>query len=290
MPTTDRAEIPHFIPKSIGYKMGKIIYGSDRPDIYTTICLEGTVVLKDNPYEDTFKTIKFENFPLFKNGKPVSPRIIVSGKALKVLKIGKANSKGMYGIDLSKISFDCYLQDEYEVYTLCGMYQGEIIDKAMNKVFRYYHNELSPQLIDNNKELKEWFELEYVKVLNENHITDKGFNLVAKSKKKKKDFEIKMKSLSHLPKIEDVLDRIKSGKKHTKSSVLMVSSIELCKRTNVKGIQQLLSMNETSLNFWSKQIREFKYGMFLSGKWFKEFTKKCNQTIVKDDWEFKIVV
>ena len=296
----DRSVIPHFVPRLKEYKMGQIIYGSEYPDIYTTLYLEGTVMLKhtDNRFDDTFETGKFENFPLFKKGKPVNINIYIKANdnVIQIFKDGgictwQKTENNIFPLDLTAITFDSYKSGSYEAYVLCGLLHEEMMTKARLKVFKHYRDELSPFIQDKNKELREKYDIDFIRILNENYITDKGYNQISKSKKKRPEYEIKIKGFAHLPKVDDVVERIKDEKPQTTAGKIMVQSIMTCENTDIglKELDNLIQMNNNDLDFWSQKIRAFKYGMYLEGKWFKEFTEKGNQELKEKDWEFKIV-
>lgn len=304
-PNINRSVLPHFIPEPKGYKMGQIIYGSEFPDIYTTICLEGTVFLKhsNKKYPDTFKTNKFENYQLFAKGKPVEAYkpIYVSAEnhvidylrdqGVKVGGIGRA-APDVYMVFLDNITFNSYLQNRvYDFENICGLLQKEIKYKAAVKVYKWYLEKYSPpENKDNSKGLREKYDPEFVKILNENGITDKGFNWFYKSKKKKPIYEIKMKGFSNLPKVEDVVDRIKEMKEQTTAGKIMMHHVVWCNNnSDVGGIKEKLKDAEDQLLFWKRKIREFKYGMWLEGKWFEEFEGKGDQKSVFGDIEFNLV-
>ncbi len=304
-PRVDRTVIPHFVPKPQPYKMGQIIYGSETPDIYTTLYLEGSVILKhtNNKYDDTFQTSKFENFALFREGKPVNRTIYIKADEKVILhlresglRVGEAqHMTGVYPVNLSDITFDSYKEEggKYEAYALCGMLQKEMIAKATYKVFKHYHNELDPSstIQDKNKELRKKYDMNFINILNENHITDKGYNQISKSKKKQLEYEIKIKGFSHLPKVNDVIERVKNKKPQTTAGEIMAQLVDTCENVNtgLKHLNNLIQMNNTNLNFWTQKIKEFKYGMYLEGKWFEEFTEKGDQELMVENWEFKIV-
>lgn len=304
-PKYDRSVIPHFVPRVKEYKMGQIIYGSTTPDIYTTLYIDGTVMLKhtDNRYDDTFDTGKFENFCLFKYGKPALDRILVHAdkEAMILLQdlwcaanyVMVGNNK-CYHLDLHKVTFDSYRGGEYKAYALCDLILQEFKEKAINKVLKYYEFKFSLDKFvspDKSKNLKDKYDNGFIKILNENYITDKGYNQFFKSKSKPKEYDIKVKGLSNLPKVEDITERIRNDKKQTTAGSLMVETVQMFENDVIDNdiYDKMLESNEHNLETYADLIRGVKYGMFLDGKWFDEFTEKGDQEIQQDDWVFKIV-
>lgn len=304
-PKFDRSIIPHFVPKIKEYKMGKFVYGSITPDVYTTLYIDGAVMLKhtDNRYDDVFTTGKFENFCLFKEGKPVLDKILVHANKETLLLMRNlwcsanyvviGNTK-CYHIDLHEITFDSFMKKEYEAYALCDLILQEYKEKAINKVVKYYGFRFSlDSFVDPDKSgnLKKIYDHEFIKILNDNHITDNGYNQFFKSKSKFKEYEIKIKGLSNFPKVEDVIERIKNGKKQTTAGSLMFETTQLFENGLIDNVlyDKMLVSNENNLKVYADLIRNIKYGMYLEGKWFNEFTEKGDQEIQIDDWEFKIV-
>lgn len=107
-----------------------------------------------------------------------------------------------------------------------------------------------------------------------------------------KTFEIKVKGLSSLPKVEDVLDRIKSGKKQTTSGVLIQDAIEWYSR--------IASCEEEKFDLWLRDARaaikvldskiaRAKFAVLLGKSWFDDVDRQT-PVIDVDGYQVSFVV
>ena len=91
--------------------------------------------------------------------------------------------------------------------------------------------------------------------------------------------------------MQNVIDRINKNVKQTTAGALMAGMISKLhgSMNDPTMLDHMITMSETGVEFWGRKIREYKYGMFLSGKWFKEFSEVGNQELQNAGWKFKIV-
>ena len=113
-----------------------------------------------------------------------------------------------------------------------------------------------------------------------------------------KEFEIKVKGVSSLPKLDKVLDKRKAGKSLTLSESLVGAGVDIYERTGigeekntkVKVIRfqtQLEQLNE-ELRRVRKDIQETKFAVLLGKAWFDEFTSREDNTLEVDGHLFTV--
>lgn len=124
-------------------------------------------------------------------------------------------------------------------------------------------------------------------------LTSNGFNppsesLPATDFYEAKEFSIKLKGLSSLPKVEDVL--AKMGAKQTKGGLLMEPMVKLCKEQEQAGKEDFLKWVEEEIIAKTKElgrVRDFiqgaKFAILLGKKWFDEFTSRDSGVITLTD-------
>lgn len=108
-----------------------------------------------------------------------------------------------------------------------------------------------------------------------------------------KEFSVKVKGLSSLPKIEVVADKIKGNKKLTTSDTLVAVGVNLYGSQNFKSdneklnwFQQTLETYTTNLKKVRRQIQETKFAVLLGKKWFDCFKSREDNTITLEGYEF----
>jgi hypothetical protein len=110
-----------------------------------------------------------------------------------------------------------------------------------------------------------------------------------------KEFDIKVKGLSSLPKVEAVYDKLKSGKKLTTSDKLITAGIHVI---NAKGtvfddhmkdwLETTIADYQGKLKGVRRKIQETKFAILLGKKWFTEFTSREENKLTMGDYEFTI--
>jgi hypothetical protein len=138
---------------------------------------------------------------------------------------------------------------------------------------------------------------EQIAFLESNHIGKNGFSpKVAKGESTDfyyaKSFEIKVKGLSSFPKVSDVQDKIKAGKKLTVADTFVHAGIDLYEKSGMQKQEKevrvaWLTIKIASLlkeqRAVSRAIQETKFAVLLAKSWFKEFqTREDNVLTVGD--------
>lgn len=286
-PNVDKSVLPHFIPKMGAYQMGKVSYNKYTPNVYITLRIEGTVVLDapDNKYDSEFDTFMFLQYPLFKLGKPVTPKnkVIVSGgsKSLEPIRCSSIAEDGVYEIDLNKVTFDSFKQDKYSANILGKHYKTEFMLKCAIKAYKHFTPE-PPK--SNSAELLQLFpDKEYVDLLNKNKINDGGFHPKYYGKSPKPFLEFKVAGCSHVPKVDDVINRLLEKKKQTTAGEVMRPFVEFAQKNDKNKIIDKLATAQQHLDKIDTKIRETNWGIFLSEGSLMEFEgREDNELLVGD--------
>jgi hypothetical protein len=112
-----------------------------------------------------------------------------------------------------------------------------------------------------------------------------------------KEFEIKMKGLSSLPSVKDVLEKSKKGGKLTPSMMLVKSGIDLYNQNLKKSQGASLSWVEEQTEKLKKElisvrsdIQETKFAVILGKKWFDEFSSREKNTLTLGGIEYTLSV
>ena len=110
-----------------------------------------------------------------------------------------------------------------------------------------------------------------------------------------KEFAIKIKGLSSLPKIEVVAEKMKANKKLTTSDTLVATGVTLYTSEKFKSEREkedwfdntMASLKE-SLGKIRRQVQETKFSVLLGKRWFVEFTSREENTLSIDGYDFTI--
>jgi len=110
-----------------------------------------------------------------------------------------------------------------------------------------------------------------------------------------KEFTIKVKGLSSLPKVEDVITKLGAGKKLTVSDLLVTAGINL---VSAKGkvfnvvmgdwLDTKIKEYQDKLKIVRKSIQETKFSVLLGKCWFKEFASREENKLTLGAYEFTI--
>lgn len=300
-----------------GYYLTDLVWNEERANLSIRIFIDGEVILpKNNKYGlDKIASFKYNTFTIVKDGilnvskLPVnySPELekLLKDKGVKY-EIDNSTFDNKIIIDLSSIpvinrgmvksiSANDLAKQEWKLLKL----------QADKKVYDYYRKSLFP------KTSKSFLELglteDCVNWLKEIGITDFNGFAPKTDAAESTDFYMsvnlatKVKGLSSLPKVEDVVTKIKDGKTLKLNEWIMADAIKkylaqlesdmykTLSEEQQKGV--LKTYLETKSTILNKQRREalqeiaqIKFALILSKKWFKEFkTFDENKLSVKFD-------
>ena len=281
-----------------GYPLTDLVWNESRANLSVRIFIEGEVVLPENKFKiDKVSSFKFNTFTIIKDG-------IVNVKELPVLfnpelhnilvknGVGFTMDEEICIIDLTSIpivnkgmvkavSAMEFAKQQWELQKL----QGE------KKVYDYYRKSLFPKT---SKSFVELLGQEAADWLKEVGITDfNGFSPKVTSAEAT-DFymsvvlDTKIKGLSSLPKVEDVVAKIKSGASLKLSEWVMADAIkkylaqtetdiyQSLSEEQRKGVLEVYLTNKSGMLNKKKrkimqEIAQIKFSLILSKKWFIEF-------------------
>ena len=306
-----------------GYPLTDLVYNESRANLSLRIYINGEAILPKNKFGiEKVASFKYNTFTLIKDG-------IVNVEKLPV----------SYSAELHQLLNEKKVK--WELYTVAGAFTNTIvidlnsipvINRGMvktisanelakeewnllrlqgdNKVYSFYKNLLFPKT---SKSFVEILGQEAADWLKEVGITDYNGFAPKTVEEESTDFymsvnlETKVKGASSLPKVEDVLAKIKAGKELKLSEWLLSDAIKLYMRETESELYKSLSEEqqkgvlktylETKTNILNKQkrkvmqkIAEIKFSLILSKKYFIEFKSmdenKLNLKFDGQDLEF----
>jgi hypothetical protein len=110
-----------------------------------------------------------------------------------------------------------------------------------------------------------------------------------------KEFDIKIKGLSSLPKVEAVLEKLKANKKLTASDKLITAGINLVEgKSGVwdtimeAWLDKMILEYQGKLKEVRRKIQETKFGILLGKMWFSDFTSREENKLTVGDYEITI--
>jgi len=289
-----------------GYRLTDLVWNSERANLSVRIVIDGEVTLPENKFNiDKVSSYKYNTFTIVKDG-------IVNIKKLPVLfrpelhnilvknGVGFTMDKEVCVIDLTSIplvnrgmvkaiSAVSLAEKEWELVKLQG-------DK---KVYDFYRKELFPKT---SKSFIDMLGEEAAAWLKTIGVTDYNGFAPLTDAAESTDFYMsvnlatKIKGLSSLPKVDDVLKKIESGAPLKLNEYVMADALrkyhaqkESDLYTSLSEEQQkgvLKTYLETKSDILNKQrrkvlqeIAEIKFALILSKKWFTEFTSFDENTL-----------
>ena len=112
-----------------------------------------------------------------------------------------------------------------------------------------------------------------------------------------KEFTIKIKGLSSLPKVEAVTAKLKENKKLTTSEDLLIDAINVysnnvfdADKDKLGFLEKALDFNSTILKGTRREIQETKFAVLLCKKWFDELPSREDNKLTVDNYEFTLSV
>ena len=298
-----------------GYPVTDLVWNEERANLSLRIRIEGKAILPVNKFKiEEVATYKYNTFTLIKDGivnvekLPVSynnelietlnnnnVKYLVSG-----VQIGTDKSDLRVIIDLNSlpivnrgmvqtISAKALAIEEWELQKL----------QADKKVYDFYRKSLFPKTSQSYVELLGQEAADWLKAIG---ITDYNGFAPLTDAEESTDFYMsvnlatKIKGLSSLPKVEDVVAKLKSGALLKISEFVMADAIkkyqEVCESDLFKALpedQQKLALRTyliTKSNELNKkkrkamqEIAQIKFALILSKKWFKEFKSFDENTL-----------
>ncbi len=281
-----------------GYPLTDLVWNEERANLSIRIYIEGEVILPKNKFDiDKVASFKYNTFTIIKDGIVNVQKLPVSysSELYNIIMTKGLNAdiqKDVIILDLNSlpvinrgmvkaVSANALAKQEWELIKLQGQ----------KKVFDYYRKSLFPK---ESKSFVEMLGQEAADWLKEIGVTDYNGFAPKVVEEESTDFYLsvnlatKIKGLSSLPKVEDVLAKIKSGASLKISEWVMADTIKKYIAQTESDLYKSLSEEQqkgvlktyiiTNSDILNKQrrkvlqeIAQIKFALILSKKWFTEF-------------------
>lgn len=301
-----KEDSPKFTYKdNVKCSLGTLTWNSKKLNLSILAKIEGTIKLKegykDHGFAEDYPTWIFRNYTLVKDGflNIKNLPITMSKETYKQIqdKVGMIALDGIYLVDLTSIPvINRAISDGKTSATkLCKDVLEESKLEANLKVLRYYKNELESK--DAPKHLSE----AQAKFLEENSIGKNGFSPASEKSEATdfymaKEFDIKIKGFSSLPKVTDVEEKMKKASSLSGPSLYMSEQIQWYNGLKQKDSVKVVLVNEAidaktkELVSIRSQIQKTKFAVLLGKKWFDEFSSREENKLTVDKNEFTITL
>lgn len=281
-----------------GYPLTSLVWNENRANLSVLCRIEGTVELPANEHNITsVPSFKYRAYTLIKDG------------ILNITKLPVNYTKELYDLLLSR-GINAEIQEDYIILDLSSL---PLVNRAMvqncsandlarqeweliklqgrKKVYDYYRKSLFPK---ESKSYAETYGQEAAEWLKQNGITDYNGFSPKTTAAESTDFYMsvnlftKVKGLSSLPKVEDVIANMAKGPITKPSEWVMAVAIEeynqqinsplfmsMKPEDQQKALQNYIITKSDELNKARRaalrEIAKTKFSLILSKKWFKEF-------------------
>ena len=289
--------------KSAKCAFNKLNWNDSKLNLSILAKIEGTIQLKDGHkkygFIKEYPTSVWRNYTLVKDGflnvkeLPISTSKETMNK-LQTLGLISEGGSSVYMVDFTKIPIinRVIADGKTSATELCKKVWEETELEAGLKVYKHFLKKFD---LGGNDGM---FSDEAIAFLEGNGIRKDGSFSPPSEKVPSidyymaKEFEIKIKGYSSLPKVDDVISKLASGKDLTGPAKLMKVAVEYCdnsgnSKSNIEnGVKSLTA----KLNKVRSDIQKTKFAIILAKKWFDEFTSRENNVLKVDGNEFTISV
>ncbi len=317
--TKTKGEFPKFeAKKDSRVPLTGLVWNDTKLNLSIRAKIDGTIDLgkgaKKVGLESTFDTFVWRNYTLVKDG------------FLNVQKLPVTLSKATYDKFLAEGVIDAEHNRHYKgrCYTLnldripvinrkiadgktsakdlCVKSMDEMVFMANLKVLNAARNEIEPL---EERGLGMNLTAEQEDFLKEKGVTKSGFNpptekLDSTDFYMAKEFEIKMKGLSSIPKVDEVKAKIASKKPLTVSQELVAAALKDAttllkyagtgKKNQLSELDVAIGHQKNKLAVVRGDIQRTKFAVILAKKWFDEFTTRDDNKLTIDGQEYTIGV
>jgi hypothetical protein len=296
--------------------MSSLSWNAKKLNLSVLAHIKGKVRLKEGykeqGFQEYFPTHVYRNYALVKDGFPNVRQLPVS---VSQLTFGKLKAEGVIDAELSWEQDAIYLlhldrvpvvnrgaaKGRTSAIELCTKIWKEWELKGTLKALKAYRDKLLPTKAAPFGGLSTTQQ----EFLAEHYITANGFSPKVERVVEPtdfyyaKEFEIKVKGVTSLPKLESVLDKKMNNKSLTKSESLVDLGIQLYERSGLASanstvqlawLTSTIEQKNTELFRVRKDIQETKFAVLLAKAWFDEFESRDANTLTIQDTLYTITV
>jgi hypothetical protein len=268
-----------------GYPLSSLVWNEKRANLSVLARIDGEVELPANKYGiDKIASFKFNTFTLVKDGIINVEKLPVTysrelEKLLHDNNVAYTIVNACIVINLSSlpivnrgmvkaISANALAKQEWELIKLQGQ----------KKVYDFYRKQLFPKTSKSfvdmlSQECADW--LKEVGITDYNGFAPKVTFAEATDFYMSVNLETKIKGLSSLPKVEDVVTKLKDGKALKASEWVMMDAIKDFLAQPQEGLEAYLVKKSDESNKKKRKVMQeiavIKFSLILSKKWFSEF-------------------
>lgn len=317
VPSVPKEGFPVFEPESgVKCKFPNLVWNEKRLNLSVLVNIPGKIKLKRNYKKkdftkNTFPTFVWRNYALVKDGflnvecLPVS----LSRQSFKTLQAEGAISRSstyipgaVFEVCLNTLPImnRAIAEGKTSAKDLFRKIYRQLELKAEMKTLKFLKNSIEPEKPQKITGAFIGLSKEQIEYLAQLGATSNGFHpqvekVEATDFYYAKEFSIKMKGLSSLPKIDAVQTKLDAQKKLTASDQLIVAALNSFE--NVKSLSDVKKLNwldarmkdiQKSLGELRKDIQRTKFAVIMGKKWFDEFDNREDNSMILDDITFNI--
>jgi hypothetical protein len=296
--------------------LSKLTWNKSMLNLSLQCQIRGTVELQGeyakHGFTSTYPTYVYRNYALVKDGflnvqkLPVS----LSEDAFELLqangvidrKLGYlAGNVYVLSLDAVPVINRAIANGKTSATELCKKAYKELELEAQLKVLNFYKNQLDP---DGKANLgKGALTADQELYLQSQGIGRNGFSpptekVEATDFYMAKEFEIKIKGHSSLPKVDEVIEKAKKGGKLTPTGQLIKSGVDLyqsnclakSEKATLSAIDDKIGELKRELVKVRSDIQETKFAIILGKKWFDEFSSRDKSTLDLNGVEYNLAI
>lgn len=320
VPSVPKDGFPIFEPeKGVKCAFSNLVWNENRLNLSVLVNIPGTVKLKRDYrkkgfIKNTFLTFIWRNYTIVKDGflNVACLPLSMSEKTFDVLKTnGLISSKTEYKpSEVYEVQFNSIpimnratSEGRTSAKNLFSKVYEELQLKAEMKTLKYLRSSIEPEKvvkITGDFVGLNFAQVDYLALLG---VTPKGFHpevekVEATDYYFAKEFNVKMKGLSKLPKVDDVLNKIQTQKKLTASDQLIEATLKTFNSvvgtcagaTKLSWIDARMEDIQRSVARLRKEIQRTKFAIVLGKKWFDEFTSRENNSLELNGVVFNVAL
>ena len=292
-----------------------IVWNETKLNLSLRSIIRGTIELGSEAHKygiaNPFPTYQYRNYTFVKDGILNVTKVpaCMSETTFKILQDKKVIPSATWrqdevyilNLDVIPIVNRKIAEGKTSATELCKLVLDELQAKALLKAFKWYKQKDFPEKEITAETATTFLEKQQA------FLESKGINTKTGAYERPtvdeeatdfymaKEFAIKIKGMSTLPKVDAVTAKLKASKKLTASENLMMGAIDDYNNTTFQKESEKLSFlnkaiehNNTILKTVRRKIQESKFSVLLCKKWFEEFTNREENKLLINGYEFTI--